>query len=134
MNQDQLNSEDKLGRWIKESGHEQPSLDFSAAVLKSLAKEKNKIAYEPVIPPLGFGIIILVIISLSSYVLLFLPRRGANLFMPLEKIQLPRIDFSIFNSFLVSLSSNHILNLSLLAFSIFAFLSLLIKSDRMHRA
>ena len=134
MNKGQLKENDQLGQWVKESGHESPSINFSENIINTLAQQKVKTAYQPVIPPFGLGMIILMIVSISVYVLLFLPNEGTNEFWSVRNIQFSKIPFSDLFSFLPSLSSNLILNLSLLAFSIFAFISALFWSKRIYSA
>jgi len=134
MNEKQLNHQDQLGKWIKESGHQYPISDFSGTILSALAAQKQKTVYEPVISPLGIKLIITSIISIILYVLLFTQNSENNGLWTLKKIQLPKIHFAELLSFLPDPSTSIILNSSLLAFSVLTFITFLYWSRKINQA
>jgi hypothetical protein len=134
MNKEELNHQDQLGKWIKESAHDHPSVNFSETIINAIASQQQQTIYQPVISPIGLGMISTCLLSICMYVLFFLPSDQSEELWSLKNIQFPKIHFAELLFFLPNPSSNLILNSSLLAFSILAFISMLFWSRRINKA
>jgi len=134
MNREELNHQDQLGKWIKESAHDHPSINFSETIINTIASQQQQTIYQPVISPIGLRIITTCILSICIYVLFFLPSGESEGVWSLKNIKFPNIHFAEYLFFPPIPSSNIILNSSLLAFSILLFFSMLLWSRRINKA
>lgn len=100
MTKEELNHSDPIKKWIHEAGTHELGEDFHLSVLKKIeTRSKTSSAYEPVISPLAWKLILIFIIGIFSGSWLFLPssQNDMSLYDKLPSIKFPNSSFLLYD-------------------------------------